>query len=55
MADRQIDPEVEHSVDAKIDRVLEAYPELCAVNPERQQAWEVWLEGLEQGEAHHGK
>ena len=55
MAEKPIDPEAVRGIDAKIDRVLETYPELQAIDPGRQQALEEWLEDLEQGEAHHDK
>lgn len=55
MTEQPIDLEAIRNIDTKIDRVLETYPELQAIDPERQQALEEWLEDLEQGEAHHDK
>jgi len=49
MAEKPIDLEAIRSIDAKIDRVLETYPELQAANPERLRAWLEWLENLAQG------
>lgn len=52
--DKPIDLEAVQRITAKLERILEEYPELQEHNPERQQALEAWLAEVEQGEQEHG-
>jgi hypothetical protein len=54
MEKEPVDLEAVQRITAKLDRVLEEYPELLEANPERQQALEAWLAELEQGGHEHG-
>ena len=38
--DKPVNQEAIRAIEAKLERVLEAYPELLEVNPERQKALE---------------
>ena len=49
MAEESVDLKAVQRIKAKLDRVLEEYPELQESNLERQQALEEWLGELEQG------
>jgi len=51
--DKPVDLEAVERITAKLERVLEEYPELQEHNPERQQALEEWLAALEQGGQEH--
>jgi hypothetical protein len=52
--DKPVNQEAIRAIEAKLERVLEAYPELLEVNPERQKALEEWLEDLGEGGAEDG-
>ena len=52
--DKPVNQEAIRAIEAQLERVLEAYPELLDVNPERQKALEEWLEGLGEGGAEDG-
>lgn len=52
--DKPVNQEAIRAIEAKLERVLEAYPELLEMNPERQKALEEWLEGLGEGGAEDG-
>ena len=52
--DKPVNQEAIRAIEAKLERVLEAYPELLEVNAERQKALEEWLEGLGGGEVENG-
>jgi hypothetical protein len=52
--DEPVNQEAIRVIEAKLGRVLEAYPELLEVNSERQKALEEWLEGLGEGEVEDG-
>ena len=54
MAEEPVNQEAVQRIKAKLERVLEEYPELREHNPERQQALEEWLEALERGGQEHG-
>jgi len=52
MGEKPIDLEAVRRADAKLKQLLEDHPELREPNPERQEALEAWLEGLEEEEDH---
>ena len=52
--DKPVNQEAIRAIEAKLERVLKAYPELLEANAERQKALEEWLEGLGEGEVEDG-
>ena len=52
--DKPVNQEAIRAIEAKLERVLKAYPELLEADPERQKALEEWLEGLGEGEVEDG-
>jgi hypothetical protein len=52
--DKPVNQEAIQAIEAKLEQVLEEYPELRERNPERQKALEEWLEGLGEERAGHG-
>ena len=50
MSEQPIDVDVLRQIDAKIDALLDKYPELREPNPEREAALAEWLQTLEEEE-----